>query len=243
MGHVSFLKSRSGFARAGAAYFGLVAALSLILAVSAAREGAASEEQEVIDLANLSLQRLLEKPEAEPFRALLPHAKGVFIIPEMPKIGFIVGTGGATGVFLSQYPAKGQWSQPAFFHFALGTVTIQFVPEIWDLLLIFTTDRGMDAMVSGKATLGRDLRFSTDPTQFGKEPTPAHGDFADVYVFAAARDAGDVMPWDGSSLWSVDDWNEAYFGAPLSVNAIVFGKEVDRGGSRPLRDRLGAAVE
>lgn len=243
MGQVSFSPLWPTLASVSPFRVFIVGALSCVLAVAGSRIGIASEEQEVIDLARITMQALLPRPDFQPFRAVLPHAKGVIIVPEMPKIGFIVGTGGATGVFLGQYPEKGQWSQPSFYHFALGNVSIQFVPEIWDVVLIVTTDRGLDALVGGKVTLGRDLRFSTDPGKFGEVIDPADGEFPDVFVFAAARDAGDFLPLDGANLWSVENWNEAYYGAPVSLTEILFGNEVDRGGSRPLRDVLSEAVE
>ena len=243
MGRASFLPIWPKSASVNPVRVFIVLAVSCVLTVAGGRDGVASEEQEVIDLARITLQALLPRPDFQPFRAILPRAKGLIIVPEMPKIGFIVGTGGATGVLLGQYPEKGQWSQPSFYHFALGNVSIQFVPEIWDIVLIVTTARGLDALLAGKVTLGRDLRFSTDPRKIGDAVEPADGEFPDVFVYAAAPDAGDFLPLDGANLWSVENWNEAYYGAPVSLTEILFGNEVDRGGSRPLRDVLSEAVE
>lgn len=198
----------------------------------------ASEQQRVIDLARTIYGSISLYEDFKPFGTLMRKAKGVFIVPEMPRVGFIIGTGGATGVFLRRLPHSNNWSQPVFYHFGLGSIELLFYPEIWNIILLAMTDRAMDGFLSGNFTLGNDMRFAIDPNPNGTTHSESD-EFIDIYAYATSRDTTSNLLLSGSSIWAVSKWNIDYYGANVSLKQILSDNvSAKESGTQILRDAL-----
>ncbi|MBL4692916.1 MAG: hypothetical protein JKY92_06260, partial [Magnetovibrio sp.] len=76
---------------------------------------------QVLTSARYAYDNLKKSPDPimDNFRALLPKAQGIVILPGLLKGGFIVAAEGGNGVLLAK-DVNGQWGQPAFYFLASG---------------------------------------------------------------------------------------------------------------------------
>jgi len=99
--------------------------VSTVFFLSALPAGAGEDlkPQILVDQALVTLNDFVKEADMEWFRSHLKNSKGVFIVPQLLKAGFIFGGSGGRGVVLLRDAKTGQWSQPAFY--SLGSVRRQ----------------------------------------------------------------------------------------------------------------------
>ena len=93
---------------------GAIAALAIFVAPMAM---AASDAQNLVDKARITLDDVKKDKEFGNTQQLLRRAKAVLIVPSLFKGGFFVGGEGGSGVLLTREP-DGAWSYPAFYTLA-----------------------------------------------------------------------------------------------------------------------------
>jgi lipid-binding SYLF domain-containing protein len=89
--------------------------LSLLLTwllVAVAGADAGPNPKQLVGGAWTALGNFLDDPEQGQFRAALPKAKAMLIVPELVQAGFIVGGAGGAGTLLARQPGSAAWSQP-----------------------------------------------------------------------------------------------------------------------------------
>ncbi len=91
----------------------LVAVLAAVLLVPAlARTAvAASPAEELVAESRFSVKRLLGDPNLPDLKTYVKNARGVLVIPELVKGGFIVGAEGGSGVLMAR-GSDSTWSSP-----------------------------------------------------------------------------------------------------------------------------------
>ena len=77
------------------------------------------------------------------------------IVPNVIKIGFIAGVRRGHGVVLVR-DAEGEWSLPQFVTLTGGSVGWQAGIQGTDVVLVFTTAKGVQGLMQGKFTIGAD---------------------------------------------------------------------------------------
>ncbi|WP_169566634.1 lipid-binding SYLF domain-containing protein [Sneathiella limimaris] len=212
----------------------IVGALTLLPIMSAQ---AANEQQQVVDKAKLTIEAMKDMTEMSEFRKLLAVAKGVVIFPQFLKAGFIVGGAGGTGVLLGRND-QGMWSSPAFYTMGQASVGLQIGAEAKELVLLIMTDKGLDAIIKNQVKLGGDLSAAVGPV--GKNVGASSTTNMDVDVFSFAKTAGLFIgaSVEGSLLDAKDDWQEAYYGKPVTARNIVILRSVDTPAAQGLKDAL-----
>jgi len=89
---------------------------------------------------------------------LLAHAKGIAVIPHVVKGAF--GFGGRFGKgLISHRNNNGMWSTPSYIEISGGSFGLQLGVEATDLVLVFTDEDGVTALLKGKLTWARTLRW------------------------------------------------------------------------------------
>jgi lipid-binding SYLF domain-containing protein len=196
-------------------------------------ESRASEQQEQVDKAVEVVNRFARDPEMEWIRNHAQKAHGIMIVPTMVKGGFILGGSGGTGVMLSKNTQDGTWSYPAFY--AMGSVTLglQIGGEVSEIIILFMTEKGRDAMLTREFKLGGDVSVAAGPIGGG-----AKAQTADAYAFSRTKGVYGGLNIEGAVIEIRDEWNESYYGEPVSP-ATIF---VKRGVSNPNADSLRASV-
>ena len=199
----------------------------------------ASEQQALIDKAISAVAEIKTDPHFANFSDLLARAKGVVIVPERIKAGFILGGEGGRGVLLAREPQTGTWGYPAFYTLASGSVGLQFGAQISQAVFLVMTDGGLDKLISGKVTLGGDANIAAGPFGTGVEAGTTLNGGLDFYAFARAKGAFFGASVEGGALLPNDAWNAAYYGAEVTPADIVVERKVVNPGADTLRGELG----
>jgi lipid-binding SYLF domain-containing protein len=214
----------------------LAAAVALVLATAVG--AAAQEAQNLVDRARTTVEEFRLDPDMGMMRQLLGRAKGVLIIPQLLKAGFIIGGEGGNGVLLVRH--DGRWSAPAFYSFGAGSIGLQIGAQASEVMLLLMTDRAVDAVLRNRLTLGGDASVSAGPTGRGIEASTTTTFQADVYAYSRNRGLFAGASLEGAVLTPLDNTNGAYYGARVSARDIVWHRTVDNAGANALRVALDA---
>jgi lipid-binding SYLF domain-containing protein len=215
----------------------VLAALTLFVAAPAAH--AASEQQDLVDKARLTLDDVKKDKEFGTTVTLLKRAKAVLIVPSLFKGGFFVGGEGGTGVLLTR-EGKAAWSNPAFYTLASASFGLQIGAEESELVLIVLTDKAKQAFMKDEFKLGVDAGLAVVTLGSSAEAATTGNLNADIVVWTSSTGAYAGLTLNGSVIKPRDSYNEAYYGRPESPAEIVNQQQATNPQSEPLRKTLGS---
>jgi lipid-binding SYLF domain-containing protein len=197
----------------------LLFALSLTL-VNAFSAKAASDEQELVDTAKYTMERLLTDEVFSQVPAYLEKAKAVLIVPSMFKAGFFFGAEGGSGVLLSK-GAEGEWSYPAFYTIGGASFGLQIGAENSEVLFVILTDSGLESILKTSVKLGADASIAIGPVGAGIEGATTTSFGADIVVFSRSVGLFGGVAGEGSLIYGRESWNENYYGEGATARKIV----------------------
>lgn len=172
------------------------------------------EASAMVERATATVRNFRADPNMRWFRQNLPRARGVMVVPELVKGGFIFGGSGGSGVLLGRTGSG--FSAPAFYNMASVTFGLQIGAEVAEVVLLVMTQRGMDAMYSTEFKLGADVSIAAGPVGAGAQAATA-----DVVAFSRAKGVFGGLTLEGAGLSPRDEWNSAYYGEPLRPLEII----------------------
>jgi lipid-binding SYLF domain-containing protein len=175
----------------------LVAALSTNVASAGARE-----EGRLLTATEV-LEEVGAMPDVRLPDTLLAHAYGIAVIPDVTKVAFIFGGRHGNGVLVVRDQLNGPWSNPCFVSLTGGSWGFQAGAQSSDIILVFTTKRGIEGIAGGKITLGADASVATGPV--GRQGSAATDITfnAEIYSYARTRGLFGGIAVDGSVI-SID---------------------------------------
>ena len=207
-----------------------LACLLLTTSIQASANEATAEA--LVDAATKAVNTFTIDPDMKWFRDNMNKAKGVFIVPQLVKGGFIFGGSGGSGVLL----AKGDgniWSDPAFYTMGSGTVGFQIGVEVSEIILMIMTERGIDALLTSSFKLGGDVSIAAGPIGAG-----AKAQTADILAFSRTKGIYGGINIEGAVIKTRNDWNHSYYGGKTSPRTII----IERSATNPHADQLRNAV-
>ncbi|MEM5785975.1 MAG: lipid-binding SYLF domain-containing protein [Syntrophobacteraceae bacterium] len=184
----------------------------------------AAEQRAKIENASVVLRNALDRPERIP-KEIIENAYGVAVIPGVVKAAFLAGGRYGDGVLVVRTD-KDSWSSPAFVSITGASVGAQAGVEVSDLILVFNTEKAVDALEDGKINLGADIALVAGPLggkgEWKGDVTPN----VDVYAYSKnERGAFAGISLTGSIVQFDDSANASYYGregiTPVMVFAIV----------------------
>jgi len=182
---------------------------TLVLAVAATTAHAQAREEGRLLLASQVLQEMRGgRDQAIPDR-LLERAYAIAVIPDTTKIAWFFGGRRGHGVLVVR-DKDGRFSGPIFITMTGGSFGFQWGVQSTDVVLVFTTPRGVQGINGGKVTLGGDLSVAAGPV--GRDALAAtDATFkAEVYSYSRSRGAFIGLALDGSVI-SIDDGADGDF--------------------------------
>jgi SH3 domain-containing YSC84-like protein 1 len=221
----------------------LIAPLALALTMAALvlaggrGAGAASETQELVVKARLTVEKLLSDPDLPALRRWIKRAKGVLIVPSLLKAGFLIGAEGGNGVLLARDDKKG-WSYPAFYTLAAGSFGLQIGVQDSEVMFIVMRQSGLVAMLDRNVKLGADASVAVGPKGAGVEGATGLAFNADIYSFAYTKGLFGGVSFEGAVAAERKDMNEEFYGKPVSARDIVIGRKVSNAAADALRRAL-----
>jgi len=190
-------------------FFGALAGVALAIGATAAH--AQAREEGRLLLASQILEELQSTRDGMIPDRLLERAYGIAIIPDMTKIAFFAGGRRGDGVLVYR-DKNGRFTNPIFITMTGGSFGFQWGVQKTDIVLVFTTKKGVEGITGGKVTLGGDASVAAGPV--GRESSAATDiNFkAEVYSYSRARGVFAGLAVDGSVISIDDDENEAFYG-------------------------------
>jgi lipid-binding SYLF domain-containing protein len=180
----------------------------------------AREEARLITATQV-LDELREQPDQNVPAWLMQRAYGIAVIPEVIKGAFLVGGRYGKGV-LTVRGANGHFSDPIFIDLAGGSFGWQLGATSTDVVLIFTSQRGVENFAGGKFTLGADASVAAGPV--GRQGEAAAGINAEIYSYSRARGLFAGVALDGTVLAFDRTANDEFYGhEEVTTSAITSG--------------------
>lgn len=147
---------------------------------------------------------------------LLSEAHGVAIIPNVIKVGLVVGGQRGKGVVVMK-EADGSWRAPMFVTLTGGSVGWQAGAQSTDVVLVFKTKRSVEGLMKGKFTIGADAAAAAGPVGRRAGASTDAELKAEILSYSRTRGLFAGVSLDGSVLEIDDRLNREYYrdgGAP-----------------------------
>lgn len=210
-----------------------------VLAPPVLAQNVVTDQTMMVGKAQATVERLRRDPNMERnIASLLPRARGVLIVPDLVKGGFLLGAEYGTGVLLTRDAASGRWSGPAFYSVASGSVGLQIGLQDAESLFIIMTDGGLRAIMEDRFKAGADAGVALAHLGAGAEASTTLNVGADIYAFSKAVGAYGGATLEGSGILPRHSWNAAYYGGNPSPEDIVIARRLDAPQADRLRDLL-----
>jgi lipid-binding SYLF domain-containing protein len=190
-----------------------MAGLMLALATAGAQaqgEGHAAKQEGLLLMASQVLEDMRgSRDQAIPQR-LLERAYGIAVIPDVTKAAFFLGGRHGNGVLIVR-DSDGRFTNPFFISITGGSFGWQWGVQKADIVLVFTTRRGIDGITGGKVTLGADASVAAGPVGRSASAGTDAGFSAEVYSYSRTRGLFAGLALDGSAITIDNDANEAFY--------------------------------
>jgi lipid-binding SYLF domain-containing protein len=186
--------------------------------------------QQDVDQATSIIQRFQEIPEKGIPPAVLKAARGVAILT-VTKAGFFGSVRGGSGVVVARLN-KG-WSGPS----EIGTgglgAGFQAGVDVTEFVMILNTPAAVEAFSKqGNVTLGGNLGVSAGPV--GRSAEAAVSLQSAIYSYSRSQGLFAGVSLEGTVVSVKDDYNQAYYGKPVTAQEILSGKVQPPAGARNL---------
>jgi len=199
------------------------ALVAIVLAVSASGAWAQAREQGRLLMAGQVLDELRGTRDQFIPDRLLERAYAIAVIPDLTKIAFFAGGRWGHGVLVVR-DKDGRFSGPSFIAVGGGSFGWQWGIQSTDIVLVFTSRKGVEGIAGGKITLGADASVAAGP--LGRTASAATDPMfkAEVYSYSRSRGVFAGLALDGSVLRMDDDANDAFYGKHnVSASDILAG--------------------
>jgi lipid-binding SYLF domain-containing protein len=154
---------------------------------------------------------------------LLERAYAIAVIPDMTKIAFFAGGRRGHGVLVVR-DKDGRFTSPTFITMTGGSFGWQWGVQQTDIMLVFTTRRGVEGITGGKFTLGADASVAAGPVGRQASASTDATFKAEVYSYSRTRGVFAGLSLDGTVISIDDDANATFYGKPnVMASDIVSG--------------------
>lgn len=222
-------------ARRGALFLG---ASLLAIGVSVTTPArAATDQQQTVDRARITIEDLKKDKEFGNARDLIHRARAVLIVPRLYKGGFFVGGEGGTGVMMT-HAADGAWSQPAFYTLGSASFGLQIGLEQSEMVLFVMSQKALDALNSNEVKLGAGAGITVVTLGSNVEGATTTNAGADIVTWASSSGAYAGISLNGSVIHPDTDDNTAYYGRAVTPQEILYRKTVSSPSSSGLRQAI-----
>jgi len=140
---------------------------------------------------------------------LLERAYGIAIIPDLTKLAFFAGGRRGHGVLVVR-DKQGRFTNPVFITMTGGSFGWQWGVQLTDIVLVFTTPKGIEGINGGKVTLGADASVAAGPVGRQASASTDAAFKAEIYPYSRSRGVFAGLALDGTVI-TIDDKADAAF--------------------------------
>ncbi len=217
----------------------LLSALGLILCMgplALAEEMSDVEARGLVDKSRITVESFLADKDMAWFQDHMKDAKGLLIVPELLKGGFILGGSGGSAVLVVRDEKTGKWSEPVFYTMGSVTFGLQIGGEKAEVIMLVNTVKGIESLYSTSVKLGVGSSIAAGPVGGGAGAKANLN--ADFLSFARTKGAYVGLSLEGSVISIRDSWNKAYYGKEVRPVDILVTKKVSNKHSEALQSVL-----
>ncbi|WP_205620655.1 lipid-binding SYLF domain-containing protein [Nisaea denitrificans] len=198
----------------------------------------AEDASMTVERAGTTLRDLTSDPNVVgPVADYLKRSKGVLIIPQLVKAGFVVGGEYGEGVLLARTGA-GDWSDPAFYSLAAGSIGFQIGVEAKQVLLVVMTEKGLNSLMSDQVKFGADASIAVGTIGGGVGASSAGSLGADFIAFSKSKGLFGGGALDGAVIQTQPEKNEAFYRTAASPKQILIERRFTSDEAAQLRETL-----
>jgi lipid-binding SYLF domain-containing protein len=199
----------------------LLAALTLTAAATGAH--AQAREEGRLLLASQVLQDVRGQRDQKIPDRLLERAYGIAVFPDLTKAAFFFGGRRGHGVLVVR-DKQGRFTNPVFVTMTGGSFGWQWGVQLTDIVLVFTTPKGVEGINGGKVTLGADASVAAGPVGRAASAATDAGFRAEVYSYSRSHGVFAGLALDGSVITMDDHANAAFYQKPgVTAGDILAG--------------------
>jgi lipid-binding SYLF domain-containing protein len=213
--------------------------LSLILItapVFAAKNKTSSEDtKRMNEAANVMTEIMNAKDQSIPDE-LLENAHCIGIVPNLKRVGFVVGAKFGKGV-LSCRTGNG-WSAPSMIRIEGGNIGLQIGAGETDVVFVVMNAKGEDQLMKDKFTVGADVTGMAGPVGRSAEAKTDVLAKAEIVSYSRSHGLFAGVTLDGATLRPDTDANRSLYGRETSQPDILHGKVAAPAGARTLMATL-----
>jgi lipid-binding SYLF domain-containing protein len=199
----------------------LFAAVGTAAAVQPAEAGA-REEARLIEASGVLEELRNQRDDYIPDR-LLARAYGVAVIPNVIKVAAVVGGRRGSGVLVVR-DDSGKFSDPVMVSITGGNVGWQIGVQSTDIVLVFTTRKGVEDITDGKLTLGADASVAAGPVGRAASAATDQNFTAEVYSYSRNSGLFAGVALDGSIISIDSRANRRLYGKKAPATDIIAGR-------------------
>src|SRR5688572_5652861 len=200
--------------------------LTALAAAAIAQAGpafaSAREEARLIEASGVLEELFAQRDTAIPER-LMARAYGIVIVPNVVKVAAVVGGRRGSGAMVVR-DASGKFSDPIMVSLTGGNVGWQVGVQSTDIVLVFTTEKGIRGISDGKLTLGADASAAAGPVGRSASAGTDQSFSAEVYSYSRNRGLFAGVSLDGSVLSIDNKSNKGLYGKSVTADEIIAGK-------------------
>src|ERR1700760_2100611 len=182
----------------------------VLLAIGSTGAWAQAREEGRLLMASQVLEELRSSRDQFIPDRLLERAYAIAVIPDMTKVAFFAGGRHGNGVMVVR-DKDGRFSDPTFISMTGGSFGFQWGVQAIDIVLVFTTRKGVEGITGGKFTLGADASVAAGPV--GRQASAATDTSfkAEVYSYSRTRGVFAGLAVDGTVISIDDDANATFY--------------------------------
>lgn len=199
--------------------------LTLALAALLLAAGAVAGEHEDnrADNALRVMREIQSVPDSSIPDRLLEEARGIVVIPDTIKAGFVLGGRRGHGLMSIKNP-NGTWSNPVFVKLTGASFGFQAGVQSADVILVFRSERGLDNIINGKVTLGADAAVAAGPVGRNAAAATDGSLKAEIWSWSRARGLFAGVALDGAVLQIDHSANRGAYGYGITPRMVFEGR-------------------
>ena len=217
----------------------ICAVAGLFAALLASHAFAQADQRSLVTAATVTFANFRDDPGMSWLQHNLRRAKGVMIAPGITKAGFILGGSGGRAIALARDPKSGKWAGPAFYTLATASVGFQAGVAVTEMVTLVMTEKGLNSLLSDSFKLGGDATVAAGPVGAGAQADLV----ADLISFSRATGVYGGVNFDGTVVALADQWNEIYYGKPVTAVDILVRMNAHNPQATELLNLLTAATK
>ena len=154
--------------------------------------------------------------------SLLERARGIIVVPNVTKAALGVGGRWGQGLAVQRLP-DGSWSAPAYVSLGGASYGFQIGAQSTDLVLVFTGDNGLRALIDDHVKLGADMSITAGPV--GRNVEVGTNLTMDSAIYSYSRSEGLFagVSLDGAVLEFDEDKNRDAYGEAVTPDRLLSG--------------------